>query len=99
MARHAGDRTPPATGAATRLTSQLRQLRALSGSHISLMIHLNFTNESLSEDSILRINDITGRQIAVFILTEVDVTIDLSQYPSGIYIINYGEIYKRIIIS
>ena len=63
------------------------------------LIHLNFTTESLSEDSILRINDITGRQIAAFILTEVDVTIDLSQYPSGIYIINYGEIYKRIIIS
>ncbi len=62
-------------------------------------IHLTFVRALINKDSTFYIRDIMGRKIDAFDLKSQSLTLDLTHYPAGIYILQYSGISKKIIIS
>ncbi len=63
------------------------------------LIHLTFVRELINMDTTFYIRDIMGREIGAIDLKSKNLSLDLSDFPAGIYFLQYGAVSKKIIIS
>jgi PKD repeat protein len=62
------------------------------------LVRLTFARASVGNNSTLHIRYITGKKIDTYNLRSQNLTLDLTHFPTGIYLLQYGAVFKRIII-